>query len=56
MAHILGRQKTFRGEFGTYYTEDNRIQIASSWDRTKMVVTWLDTDLSGVTDNNHPDI
>ncbi len=56
MAHILGRQKTFRGEFGTDYTEDNRIQIASSWDGTKMFVTWLDTDLPGVTDNNQPDI
>jgi hypothetical protein len=55
-AHILGRQKTFRGTFGTDYTEDNRIQIASSWDGTKMFVTWLDTDLPGVTDNNQPDI
>ena len=56
MAHELGRQKTFRGTFGTDYTEDNRIQIASSWDGTKMFVTWLDTDLPGVTDNNQPDI
>jgi len=56
LAHNLGRQKTFRGEFGTDYTEDNRIQIASSWDGTKMFVTWLDTDLPGVTDNNQPDI
>jgi hypothetical protein len=56
MAHILGRQKTFRGTFGTDYTEDNRIQIASSWDGTRMFVTWLDTDLPGVTDNNQPDI
>jgi len=55
-AHILGRQKTFRGEFGADYTEDNRIQIASTWDGTKMFVTWLDTDLPGVTDNNQPDI
>jgi len=56
VAHEMGRLKTFRGEFGTDFTEDNRIQIASSWDGTKMFVTWLDTDLPGVLDNNQPDI
>ena len=56
VAHELARLKTFRGEFGTDFTEDNRIQIASSWDGTAMFVTWLDTDLPGVEDNNQPDI
>lgn len=54
--HQMGRPKTFRGTFGTDYTEDNRTQIASTLDGTKMFVTWLDTDLPGITDNNQPDV
>ena len=51
----LGRLKTFRGYFGDI-TVDNRIQIASNWEGTKMFTSWLDTDLSGVMDNQQPDI
>jgi len=51
----LGRLKTFRGYFGDI-KEDNRIQIASSWDGDFMIVTWNDTDLPGMEDNNQPDI
>jgi hypothetical protein len=54
-AYNLGRQKTFRGTFGDI-TTDNRIQIARSHDGTKMFVSWLDTDLPGVYDNQQPDI
>nr|NQU92092.1 T9SS type A sorting domain-containing protein [Bacteroidota bacterium] len=50
-----GRQKTFRGTFGDL-TEDNRTQIARTPDGTKMFVTWLDTDLPGVVDNQQPDV
>jgi hypothetical protein len=51
----LGRMKTFRGSFGEA-SEDNRIQIASSWDGIFMFVTWNDTYLPGVEENNQPDI
>jgi hypothetical protein len=51
----LGRLKTFRGTFGDL-TEDNRIQISRTHDGTKMFVSWLDTDLPGVVDNQQPDI
>jgi len=54
--HQMGRPKTFRGTFGTDYSEDNRTQIASTLDGTKMFVTYLDTDLPGITDNNQPDV
>ncbi len=51
-----GKGNQFRGTFGTDYTEDNRIQIASTHDGTKMFVTWLDTRLEGAEENNAPDI
>jgi hypothetical protein len=50
-----GRMKTFRGTFGDL-TEDNRIQISRTHEGTKMFVSWLDTDLPGVVDNQQPDI
>jgi hypothetical protein len=55
MGYELGRIKTFRGYFGDI-TEGNRIQIASSWDGAYMFVTWNDTDLPGVQNNQQPDI
>ncbi len=55
IGYNLGRQKTFRGTFGDL-TEDNRIQISRTPAGDKMFVSWLDTDLPGVTDNNQPDI
>jgi len=55
IGYELGRMKTFRGTFGDL-TEDNRIQIARNPEGTKMFVSWLDTDLPGVTDNQQPDI
>jgi hypothetical protein len=56
IGYELGRLKTFRGTFGTDYTEDNRIQISRNHEGTKMFVSWLDTDLPGVIDNQQPDI
>ena len=55
IGYNLGRLKTFRGEFADL-TEDNRIQIARTPDGKMMFVTWLDTNLPGVTDNHQPDI
>jgi len=54
-AYDLGRQHTFRGTFGEI-TTDNRIQIARTHEGDKMFVSWLDTDIPGVTDNQQPDI
>lgn len=54
-AFDLGRLTTFRGTFDDI-TEDNRIQIASSWDGKFMFVTWNDTYLPGFEDNSQPDI
>jgi len=51
----LGPLKTLRGQFDDI-TEDNRIQVASSWDGKYMFFTWLDTQLPGCEDNNQPDI
>jgi hypothetical protein len=47
--------KTFRGTWGDV-TEDNRSQITSTKDGTKMFFSWLDTDFEGFTDNQSPDI
>jgi hypothetical protein len=55
IGYNCGRIKTFRGTFGDL-TEDNRIQIARNPEGTKMFVTWLDTDLPGVVDNQQPDV
>jgi len=55
-AYPLGRQHTFRGTFGDLITCDNRIQIARNHEGTKMFVSWLDTDIPGLTDNQLPDI
>jgi hypothetical protein len=54
--YMCGKGNQFRGTFGTDYTEDNRIQIASTHDGKKMFVTWLDTRLEGAEENNAPDI
>lgn len=54
-AYELGRLKTFLGYFDVV-TVDNRIQIASSWDGLYMMITWADTDLPGMEDNQQPDI
>ncbi len=46
---------TFRGEWGDI-SEDNRSQLTTTYDGTKMFFSWLDTDFEGVTDNLQPDI
>jgi len=52
-----GNLKLLRGNFpDDTYTEDNRIQIASTMDGHYMFVGWLDTWLEGATENNAPDI
>ena len=52
-----GNLTLFRGLFpDDTYSEDNRIQIASTEDGHYMFVGWLDTWLEGATDNNAPDI
>jgi len=55
VGYNCGRTYSFRGTFGDL-TEDNRICITRSPDATKMFVSWIDTYLPGVTDNNQPDI
>jgi len=55
MAYNCGRTYSFRGTFGDL-TEDNRICITRSPDATKMFLSWIDTYLPGVTNNNQPDI
>ena len=54
--HDLGRPVSFRGEFGTDFTEDNRIQIARTPAGDKMFAAWLDTDTTVSAENNAPDI
>jgi len=55
IGYNCGRTYSFRGTFGDL-TEDNRICITSNPARTKMFVSWIDTFLPGVIDNNQPDI
>jgi len=57
IAYECGRPYTFRGLFpDDSYSEDNRIQIARNPSGTKMFVSWIATNLPGITDNNQPDI
>ncbi|NTW23125.1 MAG: T9SS type A sorting domain-containing protein [Lentimicrobium sp.] len=61
IAQKLGTNlKTFRGHWGLPdpegIDEDNRSQLTSTPDGTKMFFSWLDTDLGGVEDNVQPDI
>jgi len=52
-----GRSRFLRGRFpDDTYTEDNRIQIASTISGDKMFVAWLNTVLETATDNSRPDI
>jgi len=50
--------KTFRGEWGGSegISEDNRSQLTSTPDGTKMFFSWIDTDFEGQEDNLQPDI
>lgn len=56
IGYELGRPVSFRGEFGTDYTEDNRIQISRDPEGEKMFVSWLDTDTTVSDQNNAPDV
>ena len=51
----MGDLTTFRGTFGTS-TEDNRTNISISEPGEYVFLTWLDTHVEGVTDNNQPDV
>lgn len=58
--HWLGQKLgdnlvTFRGTWGDV-DEDNRSQLTTTYDGTKMFFSWLDTHFEGVTDNLQPDI
>ncbi len=57
-ANLVCRNKTFRGYFGPDFqlTEDNRTQVSSTQDGSKIFVSWLDTDFEGIYDNTMPDI
>lgn len=46
---------TFRGTWGEI-SEDNRSQLTTTPDGSKMFFSWLDTDFEGQVDNNQPDI
>ena len=53
----LGTLKNYEAPYdGGDFPEFNRLQIASTWDGTKMFYTWNDTRLEGVEDNTSPDI
>lgn len=51
----MGYLKRFRGTFGTL-EDDNRIRIATNYDRDKIFVTWVDTDLEDEENNNRPNL
>jgi hypothetical protein len=51
----LSQIRQFRGTWGTI-NEDNRIQITSTWDRSTMFISWLDTDLEEIEDNSRPNV
>jgi hypothetical protein len=56
-AKKLGSIRQLRGSFpDDTFTEDNRIQITTSFDRRAVFVSWLDTDLEEQEDNNRPNI
>ena len=50
--------KQFRGEFGGAdgITEDNRSQLTTTMDGTRMFFSWLDTEFDQAEDNTKPDI
>jgi hypothetical protein len=54
-AQKMGDLATFRGTFGAS-TEDNRTQISINETGDHVFLTWLDTHVEGVTDNNQPDV
>jgi hypothetical protein len=54
-AEEMGRPQNFRGTFGDL-TEDNRIQITTSPDHSKIFISWLDTDIEDADENNQPNI
>jgi len=51
----LGSLKTFRGTWGDY-SSDNRVYIASDKAGEKMFVTYNDTRIDGVVDNQNPEV
>ncbi|MCK4406204.1 MAG: T9SS type A sorting domain-containing protein [Bacteroidales bacterium] len=53
--NFLGSCKNFRGNFGDL-TEDNRINASITTDGMIITMTWLDTQLEGVEENNQPDV
>ena len=53
--NFLGSCKNFRGNFGDL-TEDNRINASVTTDGMIITMTWLDTQLEGVEENNQPDV
>ncbi len=52
---FLGSCKTFRGIFGNCDV-DNHINASITTDGLKVFITWLDTQLEGVEENNQPDV
>lgn len=55
-AQKLGQNlRTFRGTWGEVI-EDNRSQVTTTMDGTKMFFSWLDTHFEGVAENLQPDI
>jgi hypothetical protein len=55
MAYNCGTITTFRGTYGEI-SHDNRVNISTDPDRTKVFISWCDTHFEGVTDNIQPDI
>lgn len=51
----MGNLHNFRGTFGDF-TEDNRIRISKNQQGRYVFVSWLDSDLEGMQENNQPNI
>jgi hypothetical protein len=52
----MGIPQTFRGLWTSPLYEDNRVNIAVTEAGDKVFLTWLDTQVPGVTDNLNPDV
>ncbi|MFH1160708.1 MAG: T9SS type A sorting domain-containing protein [bacterium] len=54
-AVLMGHPTTFRGTFGDIY-EDNRVNASINPAGDKVFISWIDTQIPGVTDNINPDV
>lgn len=55
-AEFLYFNRTLTGDLGGGTTQDNRPQISSDMDGWNLFISWIDSDMTGVTENIIPDI